>query len=90
MHAQLSDKKIGPFELPFLCTGTHRPFSVCKEFIEALQKCHATGWNRFIGTCNVQKDELNDCLRAEVSMVGILSPHWKLNSQPRTASGSDD
>ncbi|KIM48869.1 hypothetical protein M413DRAFT_438042 [Hebeloma cylindrosporum] len=38
---------------------------VCKEFIEALQKCHATGWNRFIGTCNSQKDELDHCLRAE-------------------------
>ncbi|PPQ68970.1 hypothetical protein CVT24_000359 [Panaeolus cyanescens] len=38
---------------------------VCKEFIEALEQCHAAGWNRFIGACNTQKDELNHCLRSE-------------------------
>ena len=39
---------------------------MCQEFIEALEKCHATGWNRLIGACNTKKDELNRCLRSEV------------------------
>ncbi|KDR73466.1 hypothetical protein GALMADRAFT_227914 [Galerina marginata CBS 339.88] len=38
---------------------------VCKEFIQALEQCHAAGWNRFVGSCNKQKDELNHCLRSE-------------------------
>ncbi|KAJ2930083.1 hypothetical protein H1R20_g6991, partial [Candolleomyces eurysporus] len=38
---------------------------VCKEFIEALEKCHASGWNRLTGACNTRKDALNSCLRAE-------------------------
>ncbi|KAF9009354.1 hypothetical protein BDQ17DRAFT_1235662 [Cyathus striatus] len=39
---------------------------VCKDFIEALEKCHATStWGKFLGVCNRQKDELNYCLRTE-------------------------
>ncbi|KAH6918950.1 hypothetical protein BKA70DRAFT_1137289 [Coprinopsis sp. MPI-PUGE-AT-0042] len=38
---------------------------VCKEFIEALERCHASGWNRLTGACNTKKDQLNHCLRAE-------------------------
>ncbi|KAF6764816.1 hypothetical protein DFP72DRAFT_869348 [Ephemerocybe angulata] len=38
---------------------------VCKEFIEALERCHASGWNRLTGMCNNDKDALNTCLRAE-------------------------
>ncbi|PPQ64641.1 hypothetical protein CVT26_002731 [Gymnopilus dilepis] len=38
---------------------------VCKEFIQALEECHAGGWTRFVGACNKQKDELNQCLRSE-------------------------
>lgn len=40
---------------------------VCREFIKALEECHASGWSRFIGTCNKHKEELNNCLRAERS-----------------------
>ncbi|TFK26443.1 UPF0287-domain-containing protein [Coprinopsis marcescibilis] len=39
--------------------------SVCQEFIEALERCHATGWNRMTGACNTKKDALNGCLRSE-------------------------
>ncbi|KAF7777499.1 hypothetical protein Agabi119p4_3571 [Agaricus bisporus var. burnettii] len=38
---------------------------ICKDFIKALEECHATGWRRFTGACNKQKDELNRCLRTE-------------------------
>ncbi|KAF9562178.1 hypothetical protein CPC08DRAFT_634487, partial [Agrocybe pediades] len=38
---------------------------VCIEFIQALEKCHAGGWTKFLGACNKQKDELNHCLRTE-------------------------
>ncbi|KAF8797815.1 UPF0287-domain-containing protein [Phlegmacium glaucopus] len=38
---------------------------VCREFIEALEECHASGWKKFFGGCNVQKDQLNHCLRIE-------------------------
>ncbi|KJA27447.1 hypothetical protein HYPSUDRAFT_131392, partial [Hypholoma sublateritium FD-334 SS-4] len=38
---------------------------VCKEFIDALEKCHASGWTKFLGACNGQKDALNHCLRTE-------------------------
>ncbi|KAF8964022.1 hypothetical protein BDZ97DRAFT_1660829, partial [Flammula alnicola] len=37
----------------------------CKEFIEALEQCHASGWTKFLGVCNRQKDALNHCLRDE-------------------------
>ncbi|KAF9533403.1 hypothetical protein CPB83DRAFT_845209 [Crepidotus variabilis] len=49
MHSQLSDKKR----------------LQCQEFIEALEQCHAQGWAKFIGSCNLQKDGLNRCLRDE-------------------------
>ncbi|KAG2020720.1 hypothetical protein CC2G_006028 [Coprinopsis cinerea AmutBmut pab1-1] len=38
---------------------------VCRDFIEALERCHASGWNRLTGACNSKKDELNRCLRTE-------------------------
>ncbi|PPQ89102.1 hypothetical protein CVT25_006473 [Psilocybe cyanescens] len=38
---------------------------VCQEFIEALEKCHANGWTKFLGACNQNKDDLNHCLRTE-------------------------
>jgi len=41
-------------------------FSACKEFIEALEECHARGWAKFLGLCNKQKTNLNECLRDEV------------------------
>ncbi|KAF8584099.1 hypothetical protein K439DRAFT_1244550, partial [Ramaria rubella] len=38
----------------------------CKDFIQALQECHSAWWGaRFMGACNVQKRELNACLRKE-------------------------
>jgi Cytochrome c oxidase biogenesis protein Cmc1 like len=47
---------------------TSRIETVCRDFIEALEECHASGWQKFIGGCNVQKDELNHCLRTEVRL----------------------
>ncbi|KAJ7581073.1 hypothetical protein C8J56DRAFT_959025 [Mycena floridula] len=39
---------------------------VCREFIEALEKCHERSFlAKMIGACNVPKDELNSCLRKE-------------------------
>jgi len=69
MHAQLSDKKLGEslfFILLLFCFTDHFHCIVCQEFIQALEKCHAGGWTKFLGACNKQKDELNHCLRAEV------------------------
>jgi len=38
---------------------------VCKEFIEALEQCHASLWKKYTGACNDQKLKLNTCLRQE-------------------------
>ncbi|KAF7304726.1 COX assembly mitochondrial protein [Mycena kentingensis (nom. inval.)] len=38
---------------------------VCKDFMEALEQCHSSNWARLFGFCNLQKDELNMCLRQE-------------------------
>ncbi|KAF8894391.1 hypothetical protein BD779DRAFT_833597 [Infundibulicybe gibba] len=38
---------------------------VCKDFIQALEECHISGWARLTGGCNRLKDELNHCLRSE-------------------------
>ncbi|KAI9064183.1 UPF0287-domain-containing protein [Trametes sanguinea] len=38
---------------------------VCREFIQALEACHASGWNRWTGACNQAKHDLNMCLRKE-------------------------
>ena len=65
MHAQLSDKKV---------LGAYLLFSqiemliilACRELVQALEECHATGWAKFTGGCNKHKDELNKCLRSEV------------------------
>ncbi|KAI0362692.1 UPF0287-domain-containing protein [Trametes cingulata] len=54
MHPQLTEKKI----------GSHPP-SVCLEFIQALDACHANGWSRWTGGCNQAKQDLNMCLRKE-------------------------
>lgn len=45
----------------------------CKEFIDALDRCHATGWNRLTGACNEVKIQLNMCLRAEVHTPSLSS-----------------
>ena len=41
--------------------------AVCLEFIQALDACHADGWLRWTGGCNQAKQDLNMCLRKEVS-----------------------
>jgi len=67
MHAQLSDKKIGLSPVILLHSFIFSTsFLVCKDFIEALERCHLSGWNRLTGACNSDKDALNRCLRAEV------------------------
>ncbi|KAI0781169.1 hypothetical protein BD413DRAFT_503228 [Trametes elegans] len=38
---------------------------VCRDFIQALEACHANGWSRWTGACNQAKHELNMCLRKE-------------------------
>ncbi|KAI6038989.1 hypothetical protein EDC04DRAFT_2688406 [Pisolithus marmoratus] len=38
---------------------------VCREFIQALDTCHANNWARLTGRCNQEKDKLNQCLRKE-------------------------
>jgi diketogulonate reductase-like aldo/keto reductase len=47
---------------------------ICKEFIEALEQCHNSGWSKFLGACNSQKDALNRCLRTEVCLSLIARP----------------
>ncbi|KAL4064300.1 hypothetical protein J3A83DRAFT_3678344 [Scleroderma citrinum] len=38
---------------------------VCREFIQALDACHANNWARLTGGCNQEKNKLNQCLRKE-------------------------
>lgn len=70
MHPQLSDKRIGTAHgsgatLSFLTYI----LPVCREFIQALDACHANSWARLTGGCNQEKDSLNMCLRKEVSIA---------------------
>lgn len=69
-HGGLTRQSPGPDLIsPFVLPSMHAQLSdkkiVCKEFIEALERCHATGWKRLTGACNSNKDVLNKCLRAE-------------------------
>lgn len=45
---------------------------VCREFIQALEVCHTSSWSRLTGACNQQKDDLNKCLRKEVSHLTLF------------------
>ncbi|KAI0721539.1 UPF0287-domain-containing protein [Cerioporus squamosus] len=66
MHPQLTEKKIGSHPPPAQpCELTHRILIVCREFIQALDACHADGWSRWTGACNQAKHDLNMCLRKE-------------------------
>ncbi|TFK90956.1 UPF0287-domain-containing protein [Polyporus arcularius HHB13444] len=65
MHPQLTEKKIGSHPPPAPCELTYRILIVCREFIQALEACHADGWSRWTGACNQAKHELNMCLRKE-------------------------
>ncbi|KAI0736860.1 hypothetical protein C8Q72DRAFT_28040 [Fomitopsis betulina] len=38
---------------------------VCKDFIQALDACHANNWAKWTGGCNRAKNDLNMCLRKE-------------------------
>ncbi|KAI0693714.1 hypothetical protein BC835DRAFT_1275531, partial [Cytidiella melzeri] len=40
-------------------------FTACKDFIDALEACHADSWLKFTGGCNNTKIELNRCLHAQ-------------------------
>ncbi|KAI0340633.1 hypothetical protein BDW22DRAFT_1334238 [Trametopsis cervina] len=44
---------------------TARHLAACKEFIEALEVCHADSWAKFTGGCNSTKIQLNKCLHAQ-------------------------
>ncbi|KZT65458.1 hypothetical protein DAEQUDRAFT_676864 [Daedalea quercina L-15889] len=75
MHPQLEtdNKRLGASQRPLSCCshsrvlvsylGSHRP--VCREFIEALDACHANSWAKWTGGCNQAKHDLNMCLRKE-------------------------
>ncbi|KAH7889785.1 hypothetical protein F5I97DRAFT_1847286 [Phlebopus sp. FC_14] len=41
----------------------------CREFMQALDACHANNWKRLTGGCNQEKLALNKCLRKEVSWI---------------------
>ncbi|KAI0078160.1 hypothetical protein K474DRAFT_1558748, partial [Panus rudis PR-1116 ss-1] len=38
---------------------------VCKEFIQALEDCHANAWAKWTGGCNQAKLDLNNCLKQD-------------------------
>jgi len=38
---------------------------VCREFVEALNACHASWFRKLTGGCNDTKRELNSCLKQE-------------------------
>ena len=69
MHPQLSDKRISlqldSADFKFVLCPNY-PL-VCREFIQALEACHASTWLRLTGGCNGQKHALNKCLHKEVS-----------------------
>lgn len=77
MHPQLSDKKLGAFSRYYTSHCSDQT-AVCKEFIQALEQCHLSGWARLTGGCNTQKDQLNACLRKEVSQSVHLPVILKL------------
>ncbi|KZT11497.1 UPF0287-domain-containing protein [Laetiporus sulphureus 93-53] len=39
--------------------------TACKEFIDALNACHADGWKKWTGGCNGVKHNMNMCFRQE-------------------------
>jgi COX assembly protein 2 len=82
MHPQLSDKRISRSRLHFVRLLVDLVPLVCKDFIKALEECHATGWRRFTGACNRQKDELNRCLRTEVRSFCTAGCPNLTNSEP--------
>lgn len=45
---------------------------VCKEFIEALELCHADTWAKWTGGCNQAKVDLNNCLKQDVCTSCLL------------------
>jgi len=68
MHPQLqSEKRIGLCQVFAHAQVTDILFTVCKDLIQALDMCHASGWRRLTGQCNKAKNELNKCLHAEVA-----------------------
>ncbi|TBU32238.1 UPF0287-domain-containing protein [Dichomitus squalens] len=60
MHPQLTEKKLGSHS-----PAHSRYLTLCLEFIQALDACHADGWSRWTGGCNQAKQDLNMCLRKE-------------------------
>ena len=45
---------------------------VCKEFIDALEACHADTWQKWTGGCNQAKVDLNNCLKQDVCTSSVL------------------
>ncbi|KAK7693211.1 hypothetical protein QCA50_002777 [Cerrena zonata] len=59
-----------PSHLPLCLLGNISRFVsetliVCKEFIEALEACHAETWAKWTGGCNQAKVDLNNCLKQD-------------------------
>ncbi|KAF8608007.1 UPF0287-domain-containing protein [Ceratobasidium sp. AG-I] len=48
---------------PHLATPERQ--TACGALIEALDACHASFLNKYMGGCNSTKEELNACLRTE-------------------------
>ncbi|EIW85264.1 UPF0287-domain-containing protein [Coniophora puteana RWD-64-598 SS2] len=66
MHPQLSDKRLGVYSQ--LCVIDYPLLNfaqACREFIQALDACHASNWARLTGGCNKEKLRLNECLHKE-------------------------
>ncbi|KAF7965410.1 hypothetical protein HWV62_1561 [Athelia sp. TMB] len=63
---------------------------VCKDFIQALEACHAKGWTRFTGACNEAKTELNQCLHAETIKRAALNREKARESRKRVEKGWAD
>ena len=81
MHQQLTEKRIGSQPIPIyisdilltrcrahvgllLLSGAFQ--AACKDFILALEACHADTWSKFTGGCNNTKIALNRCLHEQV------------------------
>jgi len=73
MHAPLnvSDRQLREPKDNSIRSKANR--SVCREYIEALEACHARGFYKLVGGCNQVKKDLSMCLRQEVSL-SLLSP----------------
>lgn len=87
MHQQLTGKRVGAHPIPIYMSDiplTRRRAHVglpilsgvlrtaCRDFILALEACHADTWAKFTGGCNNTKIQLNKCLHEQVRRASYL------------------